>query len=165
MLWVLGRADVFIWSATKLVNLGPRLRVLFGDTCNYFKGWAGQSLCDIADFKLGDRKPMFFKSLYNLLEYRYTDNTTLLIDDSWYKCEQNRPGMFIILPPIGKRRGDYLTECLMTWMEGWFQAEDRLEYAKQFQNAPQTQEDVFVKDKLATGGKIMSYEEWVCKYV
>ena len=50
-------------------------------------------------------------------------------------------------------------------MEGCFQAEDPLEYAKQFQNAPPTQEDVFVKERLATSGKIMSYEEWVCKYV
>ena len=59
-----------------------------------------------------------------------------------------------------------MTTDLMTWLEGWFQAEDRLEYAKQFQNAPRTREDDFVKDKsAAAGGTRMSYEEWVHKYV
>ena len=148
---------MFIWSSTRFSNLGPRIRTLFGDTCEYFRGWAGQSLCEVADFKLGVNKPVF-KSLYNLLEYRYTDNTTLLIDDSWYKCEHNRPGNFNILPPIAERPGDYLTTDLMTLLEGWFKAEDRLEYAKQFQNAPRTREDDFVKAKLAAGGTRMSYE-------
>ena len=154
---------MFIWSSTKFANLGGRIRALFGDTCQYFKGWAGQGICEVANFKLGVNKPMFFKTIYNLLEYRYTDNTTLLIDDSWYKCEHNRPGSFIILPLIAKRPGDYLTRVLMTWLEGWFQAEDRLEYAKQFQSAPRTPQDDFVKSKLAAGGQRMSFEQWACQ--
>ena len=105
---------------------------------------------------------MFFKTLNNFfLEHeQYRDNNTLLIDDSWYKCEHNRPGSFIILPRIAERPREYLTTKLKTWLEGWFQVEDRLEYAKQFQNAPRTPADDFVKNKLAEGGLRMSFNQW-----
>lgn len=153
-------ANVYIWSCAKRCNVSKRVDKCFPNAVNWLSGIIGQELCDVADFKFRSGRPVFFKNLYNFWRWfpRYNEGTTLLIDDSQYKCRVNRPGTFIIVPK--NRKENWMKECLGEWLWKWLHVVDRLQFAASWDEPPEDDNDRFVQAQFKTGGVTMAYLCW-----
>lgn len=161
--WICCWADVYIWSSAMLRKVEARLKSGFPAAKDYLSGWAGQELCEVGAYIFQDGKPVFFKKLETFLlevEGRYHDGDILMIDDSRYKMSYNPNGSYIILPPFEKRPADYLTKDLAEWLIKWKEAEDHRAFARTFDNATPTKEDMYVARAIDLGKKTMSFHDY-----
>lgn len=117
---------------------------------NISAGILGKDFCNQAKFQFPNGKPVFFKTLQNFFIKlpQYRENNTLLIDDNKYKCLFNWVGTHIIVPPLPKRPGGYLTQDLRTWLLNWLSAEDRLGFTTTFKCPEASQADKWVMTRL-----------------
>lgn len=161
--WVTSWANIYIWSSALFTRVGGRIRKAFPYVSDYFCGWAGQELCEVGAYVFPGGKPVFFKTLEKFLSKvdRYRDGNILLIDDSSYKMSYNPAGTYIILPPIAKRPGDYLTKELKQWLSNWYMADDHRAFACTFDKPTLTKEDEFVAKAVALGKKTISYGNYL----
>ena len=115
--FVLSNFHVVIWSSKLLKNLKPIVHHFFKD-CRQPEYVCGQEMCHILADESGQNLPspvnadssFFLKDLCAFFEWSRmhpvphskppTPRTTLLVDDSPYKCIANPPGSYINPPPF-----------------------------------------------------------------
>ena len=107
----------------------------------------GQELCRTYSCGLQDilgipkssynEKPIFLKVLHDLWELRTLDfntESTILIDDTKYKCMYNPKGCFIFLPSFDVEDTEhnpyYLTKTLLPWLLKWRLSEKPQQYVQ-----------------------------------
>ena len=115
--FVLSNFHVVIWSSKLMKNLQPIVRHFFNG-CRHPEYVFGQKLCHTMKDERGQVLPspmnvdssFFMKDLCAFFEWSWTHpvphtkqpshRTTLLVDDSPYKCIPNPPGSYINPPPF-----------------------------------------------------------------
>ena len=89
----------------------------------------------------------------------YSERNTLLIDDSWYKVEVNRPGTYVVVPK--ERQHNWLVDDLGCWLTKWYNATNRLDFAAcRVDTVTLDDTDKYVTRKMKEGGSTMTHKAW-----